>query len=189
MKKVILISGSPRQKGNTMQVLQACAEAIQASGMETEIVSLAGKNIQSCVACGQCKSGKCALNDGLNEIIDKIRDAQGLVVGAPVYFGTARGDLMSAVQRISMVSMASDRFLSWKVGGPIAVGRRGGLTSTLQEMLMFYFISEMIVAGSTYWNIVFGRNPGEAMNDEEGLRTVRRFGENVAKLIEKIHTY
>jgi len=93
---------------------------------------------------------------------------------------------MAALQRIGFVSMNTNRFLSWKIGGPIAVARRGGQTSTIQELLMFYLINEMIVPGSTYWNMVFGREKGEALNDKEGMRTIIRFGENVAKLIEKI---
>jgi len=94
---------------------------------------------------------------------------------------------MSALQRIGRVSMRNDNFLSWKVGGPIAVARRGGQTSTLQEMLMFFFISDMIVPGSTYWNMVFGHAPGEVQDDEEGMETIRRFGYNVATLIKKIN--
>ena len=132
------------------------------------------------------KSTRCKIEDGLNEIIDKIRESKGFIVGTPVYFGTARGDLMAALQRIGYVSMNSDKFLSWKVGGPIAVARRGGQTSTIQELLMFYLINDMIVPGSTYWNMVFGREKGEAMNDEEGIQTIKRFGENVGKLIKKI---
>jgi len=86
-----------------------------------------------------------------------------------------------------MVSMSSDSFLSRKVGGPIAVARRGGHTATLQELLMFFLINDMIVPGSTYWNMVFGRTPGEAVNDEEGMKTVRRFAENVAFLIKRLY--
>ena len=93
---------------------------------------------------------------------------------------------MSALQRIGMVSFGGDRFLSWKVGGPIAIARRGGLSASYQEMLMFYFINEMIVPGSTYWNIVFGKNPGEALEDAEGMETVKRFSTNVAKLVKKL---
>ena len=93
---------------------------------------------------------------------------------------------MSALQRIGMVSMKSGNFLSWKVGGPIAVARRGGHTATLQEMLMFFFINDMIVPGSRYWNMVFGRDPGEAMEDEEGVAVVRRFAENVAWLVARL---
>lgn len=187
MEKVVLLSGSPRSQGNTMRILQECARVIESQGLRTEIISLSGKRIQSCIACGKCAVNKrCTLDDGLNEIIDKIREARGLIIGAPVYFGTARGELMSALQRIGMVSYSSDRFLSWKVGGPIAVARRGGHTATLQEMLMFFFINDMIVPGSNYWNMVFGRNPGEAEQDAEGMATVRRFAENVASLIKKL---
>ena len=187
MEKVLFISASPRKNGNTSQVLSKCAEIIENNGLETEIVSLRGKNIQSCRACGKCaKIHKCKIDDDLNEIIDKIKDAKGFIVGTPVYFGTARGDLMAALQRIGYVSMNNDRFLSWKVGGPIAIARRGGQTSTLQELLMFYLINDMIVPGSTYWNMVFGREKGEVLEDEEGIRTIERFGENVANLIKKI---
>ncbi len=106
--------------------------------------------IRSYIACGKCSEiYECALNDGVNEIIEKIKGSGGFIVGSPVYFGTARGDLMSALQRIGMVSRSSGNFLSWEVGGPIAVARRGGHTATLQEMLMFFFINDMIVPGST----------------------------------------
>jgi multimeric flavodoxin WrbA len=187
MKKVILLCASPRPSGNTYQVLEECASVIEAEGLEVEIIPLQGKRIQSCIACGKCSElNECSLNDGLNDIIAKIREAHGFIVGTPVYFGTARGDVMSALQRIGYVSMSTDNFLSWKVGGPIAVARRGGQTSTLQEMLMFYLINDMIVPGSTYWNMVFGRNPGEVQDDEEGMQTIRRFGYNVARLIKKI---
>jgi multimeric flavodoxin WrbA len=187
--KAILISGSPKPAGNTAQLMQLCAETIKAEGVDAEIISFAGMKIDSCIACGQCRKlgGHCSLDDGLNEIIDKIRDAQALIVGAPVYFGTARGDVMAALQRIGMVSMNSDHFLSGKVGGPIAVARRGGHTGTLQEMLMFFLINDMIVPGSTYWNMVFGRLPGEAMQDDEGVATVRHFAANVATVTKKLN--
>ncbi|MDV2481216.1 flavodoxin family protein [Methanoculleus sp. Wushi-C6] len=183
---VLLLCGSPRLEGNTAQVLRECAKVLESEGLKTETVLLAETRILSCTACGLCKSGECALDDGLNEIIAKIREADGFIVGTPVYFGTARGDVMAALQRIGMVSMASDNFLSRKVGGPIAVARRGGHTATIQELLMFYLINDMIVPGSTYWNMVFGHAPGEALNDEEGMRTVRRFAGNVAFLIKRL---
>jgi len=186
--KVILLCGSPRPSGNTYQVLEECAGVIEDQGLEVEIIPFVGKKIESCIACGKCGDlGECSINDDLNSIIAKIKDAEGLIVGSPVYFGTARGDVMSALQRIGRVSMRNDNFLSWKVGGPIAVARRGGQTSTLQEMLMFFFISDMIVPGSTYWNMVFGHAPGEVQDDEEGMETIRRFGYNVATLIKKIN--
>jgi multimeric flavodoxin WrbA len=186
--KVVLLSGSPKPSGNTALLMQECAKVIEASGVETEIISFAGKKIEACIGCGRCaKEGKCGLNDGLNEIIDKIRVADGLIVGTPVYFGTARGDVMCALQRIGYVSRNTDNFLTGKVGGPVAVARRGGQTLTLQEMLMFFLINDMIVPGSNYWNMVFGRTPGEALQDAEGVATVRHFAENVANLVKKLH--
>lgn len=187
LAKVVLLSGSPRPQGNTAQLLGLCKQELVDLGLEAEVISLAGKQIHSCIGCRQCgQLGKCALNDDLNEIIDTIRSAQGFIVGAPVYFGTARGDVMSALQRIAMVSRYTDKFLSWQVGGPIAVCRRGGSTSTLQEMLMFFLYNEMIVPGSTYWNIVFGKDPGDALQDTEGVQTIKLFAQNVGKLIQKL---
>ncbi len=186
--KVVLISGSPKPNGNTALLMGECAKVIEERGVEAEIVSFAGMKIESCIACGKCaKTGECGLDDGLNEVIGKIRSAAGLIVGTPVYFGTARGDVMCALQRIGYVSRNTDRFLTGKVGGPIAVARRGGQTLTLQEMLMFFLINDMIVPGSSYWNMVFGRVPGEALNDKEGIATVRHFAENVAGLVKKLN--
>ena len=187
MKKVILLCASPRPNGNTYQVMEECATVIEDQGLEVDMISLVENKIDSCVACGRCgELGECSLKDGLNEIIKKIKDANGFIIGSPVYFGTARGDLMSALQRIGMVSRTNNNFLSWKVGGPIAVARRGGHTATIQQMLMFFFINDMIVPGSNYWNMVFGWAPGEAKDDDEGMETIRRFGYNVATLIKKI---
>ena len=186
--KVLLISGSPKPEGNTALLMRECAKVIEARGVEAEVVSFAGMQIHSCIACEECaKDGGCAQDDGLNEIIEKLRGAEGFIVGAPVYFGTARGDVMCALQRIGHISRATDRFLTGKVGGAVAVARRGGQTLTLQEMLMFFLINDMIVPGSSYWNMVFGRLPGEALNDEEGVATIRHFADNVASLIKKLH--
>ena len=188
MLKTILISGSPKAEGNTAQLMAECAKVIQEQGVEAEVISFAGMSIQSCTACGKCsETGRCDIQDGLNEIIDKIRGAQGFIIGAPVYFGTARGDVMAALQRIGYVSMHSNKFLAGKVGGAIAVARRGGQTFSLQEMLMFFLINDMIVPGSTYWNMVFGRLPGQVWEDREGIETVRHFAANVANLVKKLN--
>ena len=182
MPKVLLISGSPKPEGNTAQLMRE-------QGVETEIVSLAGRKIDSCTACGKCTElGYCSLEDDLGEIMDKVKVSEGFIVGSPVYFGTARGDVMAALQRIGYMSQKTNRFLSGKVGGAVAVARRGGHTFTLQEMLMFFLINDMIVPGSTYWNMVFGRLPGEIWKDTEGIETIRHFAANVAILVKKLHT-
>jgi multimeric flavodoxin WrbA len=185
--KVVLLCGSPRPKGNTAQVVEECARVIREQGLETEVFSFAGRNVESCTACYRCREeGNCVLDDGVPELIDKLREADGFIVASPVYFGTARGDVMAALQRIGLVSMSNEKFLSWMVGGPIAVARRGGHTATVQEMLMFFLINEMIVPGSNYWNMVFGFTPGEVWKDEEGIETVRVFSRNVARLISML---
>lgn len=181
MKKVILLSGSPKSDGNTMQVLQEAAKVIEDNGVEVEIISIAKMNIKDVMNSEE------GYNDGFDIIIDKIKEAQGLIVASPVYWGTARAKMMIALQRIATASLADDNFLSRMVGGPIAIARRGGLTTTLSEMLMFYLANDMVVAGSTYWNIVFGKLPGEALKDKEGIKTIKRFAENVAFLVNKIN--
>lgn len=187
MAKVILLSGSPRGNSNTEDVLNICAEEIEKNGVEAEVLTLRGKKIQSCIACNRCAElGNCILKDGLEDIIEKIREADGFIPAAPVYFGTARGDIMAALQRIGKVSRGNDKFLDWMVGGPIVVARRGGQTLTLQEMSMFFPINNMIIVGSTYWNMVFAGPEGTALNDEEGIATIKLFGENVAKVIKKL---
>ncbi|MDR0913238.1 MAG: flavodoxin family protein [Methanobrevibacter sp.] len=188
MYKVILLNSSPRKQSNTKDVLNVCAKAIESQGIEVEIIDLKGKDIKSCIACNKCvEKGNCVLNDGLPEIIDKIRNSQGFIPAAPVYFGTARADIMAALQRIGKVSRATNKFLSWMVGGPIAVARRGGQTLTLQEMSMFFNINEMIIVGSNYWNMVFGGLEGTAIEDSEGIDNIELFGKNVAKLINLIN--
>ncbi|MGI5892328.1 MAG: flavodoxin family protein [Bacillota bacterium] len=186
--KVVLICGSPRVNGNTAQTLAICAQEIEKAGLETKIINLADKKIESCIACGSCKQkvGRCALNDGVNEIIEEIASADGLIIGSPVYFGTARGDVMSLLQRVGMVSRSGNKFLQGMVGGPIAIARRGGATVSLQEMLMVFFINGMILTGSDYWNILFGGPAGSVLEDKEGIDNIKVYANNVANLIKKV---
>jgi multimeric flavodoxin WrbA len=136
MSRVILLSGSPNAEGNTMQILRECAKTIEANGVEAEVISLAGMKLHDAM---DFQSG----DDGLDAVIGKIKDADGLIVGGPVYWGTVRAQLMTALQRIAMASMQQGNFLSRMVGGPIAVARRGGSTAAIQEMLMFYLANDI----------------------------------------------
>ena len=186
-KKVILISGSPREKGNTMAVMNECKAVLEEHGVKAEVISLAEKEVRACVACYKCqKKKRCVLKDDFEDIADKVLASDGFIIGSPVYYGTARGDVLNFLQRLGMVNGSRGRPLSGKVGGPIAVARRGGHTQTLQEMMMFFEISDMVVPGSTYWNMVIARNPGEAKKDKEGWETIRHFAKNVAKLVKKL---
>ena len=185
--KVILISGSPRLQGNTMATMEACAREIEAHGVEAEVISLAGKDIRACRACAQCVACTgCVVKDDSQPIFEKIAQADGLIIGAPVYYGTARGDVMNFIQRLGRYSGSHGRFLDGMVGGPVAVARRGGQTATIQEMLMFCFICGMIVPGSNYWNMIVARDPGDAERDEEGIRTATIFAGRVADLVKKL---
>ena len=188
MKKVILVCGSPRKDGNTMTVLKACAQEIESRGVQAEIISIGGMDVNACLACPVCRAGgfNCVRQDGANALFAKIAAADGLIVAAPVYFGPARGDMMNFLQRLSMASRKNGNFLENMVGGPIAVARRGGHTATIQEMLMFCFICGMTVPGSTYWNMVVAREKGEAEQDREGMQTVLTFAGRVAELVEKL---
>jgi len=189
MKKVLLLSGSPRKDGNTMQLLKDCARVIEDNGVKAELISLAGKRVAACLACEKCAgAGKCSQDDIVNELVEKLRGSRGFIVGSPVYFGTPRGDLMNLLQRVGMVSKTNGGFLSRKVGGPVAVARRGGHTVSIQQMLMFYLINDMIVPGSDYWNMAFGRMAGEVLEDKEGMETVERFADNVAWLVDLLES-
>lgn len=179
MKKVILLSGSPNAEGNTIQVLKDIAKVIEKNNVETEVVSLSGMKLHDAM---DFTTG----DDGFDAIIQKIKDADGLIIAGPVYWGTVRAEMMTALQRIAMASAQQGNFLSRKVGGPIAIARRGGSTTAIQEMMMFYLSNDMIVPGSTYWNIVFGQTPGQALQDEEGMQTVRHFAENTAFVINQL---
>lgn len=185
--KIVLLSGSPRPEGNTVQVLRACADVIREQGVDAELLTLVGKNIRACTSCWACrKEQDCPLADDALPLFREIEQADGFILGAPVYYGTARGDVMNFLQRLGSYSAHHGRFLDGMVGGPIVVGRRGGHTATLQEMLMFCFITGMIVPGSTYWNILFGREPGEAMQDQEGLEHTLRFASRCGELVKKL---
>ena len=188
MSDVILISGSPRANGNTEYLLNVCKAEIESLGLTAKVITLKDKQIHGCIACGACKKlGKCALKDDLNDIIPDIKESAGFIVGTPVYFGTARGDVMNLLQRVGMVSRANGGWMAGKVGGPIAVGRRGGQTVTLNEMMMMYLLCGITIPGSNYWNIAFGQEPGSVSNDKDGIETIKLFARNVSNLIKKIH--
>ncbi|HJJ42552.1 MAG TPA: flavodoxin family protein [Methanocorpusculum sp.] len=184
MADVVLISGSPRADGNTEQCMNICREEIEKAGLTAKVITLCGKKINSCAACNYCaETGRCAIDDDLNDMLDDIKSADGFIIGSPVYFGTARGDVMNLLQRVGKIARGSGNWLSGKIGGPVAVARRGGQTSALQEMLMVFFISGMTVVGSTYWNMVFAHDKGEAENDTEGVETLKTFARNTANMI------
>ena len=182
--KVLLLNGSPRQNGNTALALEEMAKIFAAEGVEAEIIHVGNQAIRGCVACGSCrKLGKCVFDDLVNETAEKFRDADGVVAASPVYYASANATLVAYLQRM----FYSTRFpKTMKVGASVAVARRGGCSSTFDELNKFFTISGMPVASSQYWNSVHGGAPGEAAQDAEGMQTMRTLARNMIFLMKSI---
>ncbi len=183
--KIVGVVGSPRVGGNVEALTRVCLDEISKEGIETELISLAGKKIAPCDACASCReTGKCHVEDDFDAVFAKLVEADGVVLGTPVYFGAASPQMVCFISRF--YAHGSERILENKVGGPIVVARRAGQNFAFAQLLLFCFIQGMIVPGSTYWNVAFGRHKGEALKDEEGVNTVKSFGQKLAWLVKKI---
>lgn len=189
--KAIAICGSPREGGNTEILLRRCLKALAAKGLATELVALAKLRIEPCRACLLCQKASdhaCAIkDDDFHAVFGKLVAADVIIVGSPVYFGSATAQIMALLDRAGFVSRMNGNLLARKLGGPIVVARRAGQNFTFAQLLLWYMINGMIVPGSSYWNIAFGRAIGEVENDTEGLQTIDHFAENLAWLAEKVH--
>ncbi len=182
--KVLLLNGSPKANGNTAIALKEMEKVFLAEGIETEIIHVGNKDIRGCVACVSCyQTGKCAIDDIVNEIAPKLEEADGLVVGSPVYYASANATLVALLQRL-FYSTHFDKTM--KVGASVAIARRGGCSSTFDELNKFFTISGMPVASSQYWNSVHGGAPGQANEDAEGLQTMRVLAKNMTFLMKSI---
>jgi multimeric flavodoxin WrbA len=182
--KVVGIVGSARPGGNTEILTRVALEEIQKEGLETELISLAGKKIEPCDGCRRClKTGKCHIKDDFESVFTKMKEADGVILATPVYFGAATPQMVSLISRFYATR---GKPLRNKVGGPIVVARRAGHNFTLAQLMFFFMISEMIVPGSSYWNVAFGRSKGEVLKDEEGIETIKNFGRRLVWLLKKI---
>lgn len=181
--KVIAINGSPRAKGNTYTSLTAVCEELNKNGIETEIIQIGNMNLTGCKACGYCgkNGGKCVFNDGLNEIAEKIRSADGLVVGSPVYYAGINGTVKAFLDRLFFTSSASMRF---KAAASLVSLRRSGGVAALEEINRYFLFSEMIITPTRYWSVIHGGAPGEAAQDEEGMQIARNIGSNMAYILK-----
>ena len=187
--KIIAISGSPRKGGNTDALLRDALEVLESHGIETEFITLAGKKILTCNACKGCfGKPECVLEDDFGPVFRAMMESDGFIVGSPVYFGSATAELTALLDRAGYIARKNGNLFSRKIGGPITVARRAGQNFTLAQLLLWYMINGMIVPGSSYWNIAFGKSKGEVMGDEEGVRTIRDFAENIAWLCNKVGT-
>ena len=182
--KVLMINGSPRVEGNTALALHEMERVFAEQGIQVETVQIGGQAIRGCVACNGCaKLGKCVYDDIVNELAVKFEKADGLVIASPVYYASANATLIACLDRL-FYSSHFDKTM--KVGAAVAAARRGGLSSTFDELNKFFTISGMPVASSQYWNSIHGRLPGEAAQDAEGLQTMRTLARNMAFLVKSI---
>lgn len=188
--KVLGISGSPRSGGNTETLIKTALEVLAEQGIETEFLSLSDRPIKPCTACGGCfkiDDVRCVQKDPAFEgVLEKFAAADGILVGSPVYFGSATPQIMSLLDRVGYVARRHPELLRRKVGAAIVVARRAGQNFTFAQLNYFFLISEMIVPGSTYWNVAFGREKGEVVNDAEGMATVKTLANNMAWLMKKL---
>ncbi len=185
---VLGVSGSPREAGNSELITNHALKALSQEGIETELISLAGKTILPCTACMSCQNEeRCVLDDDLMPIYEKMKSADGIILTTPVYFGSATALIKGLMERTGYISRHNNGTLKGKVGGPLVVGRRGGLTFTFAQMNYWFHILEFYMVGASYWNIAFGRNKGEVSQDQEGLDTAWSFGKNMAKLMKHIN--
>ena len=182
--KVLLINGSPRVGGNTSIALGEMEKIFQQEGIQVETVQVGNKAIRGCVACLSCmEKGKCVFDDLVNETAPKFAEADGLVIASPVYYASANGTLISFIDRL-FYSTPFDKTM--KVGAAVAVARRGGVSATYDELNKYFAISGMPIATGQYWNAVYGREKGEAAQDEEGMQTMRTLARNMVFLMKSI---
>ncbi|MGN0368366.1 MAG: flavodoxin family protein [Wujia sp.] len=182
--KVLLVNGSPHANGNTFLALDEMRKVFDKEGVETRMIHIGNQAIRGCIACRSCaNTGKCCFEDAVNETAPLFEQADGLVVGTPVYYASANATLVAYLDRLFF----STRFnKTMKVGAAVAVARRGGLTSTFDELNKYFTISGMPIASGQYWNGVHGRQPGEASRDEEGMQQMRTLARNMTFLMKSI---
>ena len=183
--KVLLINGSPHSHGCTATALNEVAKTLNENGVETELIQVGHLDVRGCIACGQCrKLGHCVFNDIVCEVGEKFKEADGIVVGSPVYYASANGTLTSFLDRL-FYSSNYDKCM--KVGAAVVSARRGGNTATFDQLNKYFTISSMPVVSSQYWNQVHGNTAEEVVQDLEGMQIMRTLGRNMAFLIKSIN--
>ena len=189
--KVVAFNGSPRKNGNTFLLVQRVFEELKKEGIETECIHFGGRPLRGCTACLKCRENKdkqCVLpDDGLNGYIAKMEEAEGILLASPVYFSNVTAEMKALIDRAGYVAKANGGLLRRKVGAAVVAVRRAGATIVYSDLNFFFGINEMIIPGSSYWNLGLGRAAGEVLNDEEGLRTMEDLGKNMAWVLKKLY--
>jgi multimeric flavodoxin WrbA len=190
--KVVAFNGSARKDGNTAILINQALEELEKQGIETEMIQLSGQRIRGCTACYKCfdnKDKKCAVTeDAVNEYIARMLDADAIILASPTYFADVSAELKALIDRAGLVARANDNMFRRKVGAAIVAVRRAGAIHAFDTINHFFLIGEMIIPGSSYWNVGLGLKKGDAQNDQEGLQTMQHLGQNMAWLLKKINT-
>jgi multimeric flavodoxin WrbA len=188
--KVVAFNGSARKKGNTEVLIRRVFEEFEKEGIETELVQLSGKTLRGCIACMKCfenKDQRCAVSDDdMNFCIGKMHEADGIILGSPTYFADVSAEMKALIDRAGMVAIANDYMFKRKPGAAVVAVRRAGSIHAFDTMNHFFTIGQMIIPGSSYWNMGFGLEKEEVKSDKEGMETMRHLGENMAWLMKKI---
>jgi len=188
--KVVAINGSARKDGNTAILINVVLEELKKEGIKTELIQMAGENLRGCLACYKCfknKDGRCANDkDKMNAYIAKMREADGVLLGSPTYFSDVTSNMRALIERCGFVGRANDYILKRKIGSSVVAVRRAGAIPAFSSMNLFLHYMQMILPGSSYWNIGIGRDPGDVLKDAEGIQTMKTLGENMAWLLKKL---
>ena len=188
--KVVAFNGSARKDGNTAILIRQVFQELETQGIETELIQLSGSKIHGCIACMKCfenKDQRCSVKDDItNDCIEKMLDADGIILGSPTYFANVSTEMKALIDRAGMVSRANGDMLARKVGAAVVAVRRAGAIHVFNSINHFFFIGQMIVPGSSYWNLGMGRQKGEVESDEEGIQTMKVLGINMAWLLKKL---
>jgi multimeric flavodoxin WrbA len=188
--KVIAFNGSPHKDGNTYRLIRHVLDAVENAGIETEIVQIGGKQIHPCLACGKClekKDRRCIqAKDMVNECIEKMQQADAIVIGTPTYFAGVTPEIKAFMDRAFLVGKANDDMFRQKLGAAVAAERRSGAVCAVDAIMHYFTISGMFSAGSRYWNNAKGFMPGDVESDEEGIDTMKQLGENIAWFVKKV---
>ena len=189
--KVIAFNGSPRKKGNTSILINHVFEELKQQGIETELIQLADQKLRGCIACYKCfanQDKKCSVkNDGLNDCVEKMIQADGIIFGSPTYFSNVSTEIKALIDRSGLVSTANGFLLKRKVGAAVVAVRRAGSVTTFDAINHFFLYNQMIVPGSCYWNMAVGLEPGDVEKDDEGMNIMKVLGQNMAWLLKQLN--
>lgn len=190
--KVVAINGSPKAEGNTYHALKLVTDELETQGICTEIIHVGDKSIRGCVACGGCaknKNERCVIDDEVNGIIQKMKDADGIIIGSPVYYASIAGTMKCFLDRAFYTASANGGLFRHKVGASVVAVRRSGEVATFDHLNHYFTLGEMFLASSNYWNVIHGRMPGEVLQDEEGVQIMRVLGKNMGYLLKQLNNH